>query len=109
MYIRSGSCNRCGRCCDLFCPHFSFVANEDIKAGSVIVSFGSNSCLMARCGLNTLAKKADLSLYGGSCATFPTDPWQTKDLCGYKWTEVDDETEVKEDDVVFPPKSTHKE
>jgi hypothetical protein len=64
---------------------------------------------MARCDLTTFSEKADLSLYGGSCATFPTDPWQTKEQCGYKWTEVDDMAVVGEDAIVFPPRTTRKE
>jgi len=77
-YKRVGECRRCGRCCDLHCPYFRWVANRDIKKGEVIEETGIDAPIMAMC---TADPKPE------ACAKFPTDPWQTPPKCGYKWVE----------------------
>ena len=85
-YKRIGECRQCGRCCNLHtCPYFRLVANQDISAGEIIEDTGIDAPIMALCLLNGKPEKAEM--YGGSCVTFPSNPWQTPPKCGYSWIE----------------------
>ena len=100
-FKRGGDCNRCGKCCDLACPHFYWIATKDIKAGQEITFTGLGQSLMAGCRLEGKPEKA--LAYDGACAGFPFDPGQSKIYCGYTWSTVADTTA---DGVYWPPKIT---
>lgn len=61
------------------------MANQDISAGEIIEDTGIDAPIMALCLLNGKPEKAEM--YGGSCVTFPSNPWQTPPKCGYSWIE----------------------
>jgi len=51
-YEKKGECLRCGRCCDLNCPHLKFIVNEDLPKGTElrpIRDFGKDKKLTAVC------------------------------------------------------------
>lgn len=104
MWIRSGKCNQCGKCCVMYCPYFSWVAGKDIKKGEIITETGIDKPIYSVCSIQHSIEKQDNSIFGGSCFTFPTDPFQTEQKCNYKWVEVPDNTVVEPGTTIFPPK-----
>jgi len=80
-YKRVGECRRCGRCCDLHCPHLVWIANRDVKAGERFSDTGLDQPFRAEC---TASPKPSM------CSNFPTNPWQTPPKCGYSWVEVEE-------------------
>jgi len=78
-YVRMGECRRCGRCCDLHCPHFSWVANRQLNPGETFAATGKAQPIMAVCNASPKPE---------TCARFPADPSQTPPKCGYFWVEV---------------------
>lgn len=87
-YRRVGECRRCGRCCDLHCPHLRWVVNRELKPGEVFYETGLKEPIMAECTAQPRPKM---------CADFPTDPSQTPPKCGYSWVEVTEGAEVSTD------------
>jgi len=88
-YRRVGECRRCGRCCDLHCPHFKFMALRDIRAGETFQSGKDYGYIMAICDI------FDKDVTSNGCTlhqrmNFPYDPFQTPPKCGFKWVEVTD-------------------
>jgi len=76
-----GECRRCGRCCDLHCPYFRWIANREIKNEEIFIGTGIDFPIMALC---TADPKPEM------CINFPSDPWQTPAKCGYFWIEVEE-------------------
>ncbi len=84
---KTGECDRCGKCCGLHCPFFSWIALRDIKKGE---SFAS--------GLKAGAIKAHCSIFNtyiieGSCTrylrlNFPFNAIQRPPKCGYTFVEA---------------------
>jgi hypothetical protein len=77
-YKRIGECNRCGRCCDLYCKFLRWKVNRDLKAGEEFIETGINGSIMAICTVNPKPTM---------CADFPTSHWQTLKY-GFRWVEV---------------------
>ena len=88
LYVRTGDCRRCGRCCDIHCPEFEWVALRAIKEGEVIKSGKDYGALIANC------KAFDKDIQIGNCdldqrKNFPYSPGQVPPKCGFRVIEKD--------------------
>jgi len=85
-YKKVGKCNRCGRCCDLHCPAFKFVALRDIRKGESFLPGINEGAIKAVClvfNANKTVHSCTLEQRKG----FPFAPTQTPPKCGYTWVE----------------------
>ncbi|MEM2284555.1 MAG: hypothetical protein QXL29_08140 [Zestosphaera sp.] len=86
-YVKVGECRRCGRCCDLHCPHFKWVALRNIKAGETFESGKDAGYIAAYCDIY------DQPITSNGCTpeqrkNFPFNPHQTPPKCGFKWVKA---------------------
>jgi len=85
---RKGECIKCGRCCASRigeCPHFVWVALEDIPKGTIIRETGIDTPLKAECLI------FNKSVTWRRCTPevrreFPSQPQQVRGRCGF-WFE----------------------
>jgi len=83
-YVKVGNCRRCGRCCDLHCPQFKWVALKDIRAGETFKSGIDVGFIKAVCEI------FDKPITEGSCTLevrkgFPFNPGQVPPQCGFRF------------------------
>jgi len=86
--FRRGKCRRCGRCCASRigeCPHFRWIAVEDIPEGAIIDKTGIGTSLVAECLI------FDSEETWKNCTpevrrSFPSTPNQIMGGCGF-WFE----------------------
>ena len=87
-YIKIGTYKRYGRCCNLHCRYFHWVAIRDIKAGEVFTSGIDGGAIITYCDI----LNEDFVVDGctpDQRRNFPYDPSQTPPKCGFKWIEVE--------------------
>lgn len=81
-----GNCNRCGKCCNIMCKHFTWIALRDIKKGESFVSGLKAGVIKAYCSVfNTYVIEGACTRYLRQ--NFPFDAIQRSPKCGYVFVE----------------------
>ena len=87
---RRGACNKCGRCCNLFCTAFSWKSLRLIKKGEEFqagTSFGAMEAVCNVFSTNTVVGACNAG-QRDELGGFPFHPVHTPSQCGFYWVKI---------------------